>query len=185
MQTDYSLHNVRDSAVYSFDRETSSLRLSPPGRFMRFASQFARAFSAGFAMVSIVGLFGCGSSSNASTLTTPTVAARLATDTFTGSIDQNGTAVFPFTVTTSGYGLLAGYTSISPASIAALGLGVGAWDASSSTCSLNVSQNDTGRSGSTALSGTPNSGSYCLRVYDAGNIPAGMSASYTVQVQHY
>ena len=93
--------------------------------------------------------------------------------------------MFPFTVTSSGYGLLAGYTSISPAAVAALGLGIGSWDASTSTCSLNVSQNDTGRTGSTALSGTPNNGNYCVRIYDAGNIPAGMSASFTVQVQHY
>jgi len=128
---------------------------------------------------------GCGSNSSASTLTTPTATATLTTDTFTGSIDRNGTAVYAFTVTSSGSALLAGYTSISPASVAALGLGIGAWDASTSTCSLNVSQNDTGRSGSTALSGTPSSGSYCLRIYDAGNIPAGVGASYTVQVQHY
>lgn len=133
----------------------------------------------------IVSLVGCGSGSSGSTVTTPTATATLATDTFTGAIEQNGTAVFPFTVTTAGYGLLAGYTSISPSSVAALGLGIGAWDAATSTCSLNVSQNDTGRSGRTALSGTPNSGSYCVRVYDAGNIPAGTTASYTVQVQHY
>jgi hypothetical protein len=118
-------------------------------------------------------------------VTTPTATGTLSTDTFTGSIDQNGTAVFPFTVNTSGYGLLAGYTSISPTSVAALGLGIGSWDASTSSCSLNISQNDTGRSGSTALSGTPNSGSYCVRIYDAGNIPAGVSASFTVQIQHY
>jgi hypothetical protein len=35
------------------------------------------------------------------------------------------------------------------------------------------------------LSGTPNSGAYCVRIYDGGNIPAGATASYTLQVQHY
>ena len=144
-----------------------------------------RTFRLALSLVSIIGLAACGSNSSGSTLTTPTATATLTTDTFTGAIDQNGTAVFPFTVTTAGYALLAGYTSITPSSVAALGLGIGSWDASSSTCSLNVSQNDTGRSGSTALSGTPNNGSYCVRVYDAGNIPAGITASYTVQVQHY
>ena len=140
----------------------------------------------GLAIVSVLWLTGCGSSSG-SNVTTPTATttATLATDTFTGSIDQNGTAVFPFTVTSAGYGLLAGYTSISPATVAALGLGIGSWDGPSSTCSLNISQNDTGRSGSTALTGTPGSGSFCLRIYDAGNIPAGVTASFTVQVQHY
>jgi hypothetical protein len=142
-------------------------------------------FRLALSIVSMFGLTGCGSSSSGSTLTTPTPPATLATDTFTGSIDQNGSVVYPFTVTSSGYGLLAGYTSISPSSVTALGLGIGNWDASTSTCSLNLSQNDTGRSGSTAVSGTPGSGNYCLRIYDAGNIPAGITASYTVQVQHY
>ena len=152
---------------------------------MKFISPVVRRCGFACLIVLMVGVAACGSSGSNSTVTTPTTTATLATETFTGSIDQNGTAVYPFTVTTSGYALLAGYTSISPASIAALGMGIGAWNATSSTCSLNVSQNDTGRSGSTALSGTPNSGSYCVRVYDAGNIPAGVSATYTVQVQHY
>jgi hypothetical protein len=144
-----------------------------------------RPFCLALSIVSMFWLTGCGSSSSGSTLTTPTPPATLATDTFTGSIEQDGTVVYPFTVTSSGYGLLAGYTSISPSSVSALGLGIGNWDPSTSTCSLNVSQNDTGRSGSTAVSGTPGSGNYCLRIYDAGNIPAGVTASYTVQVQHY
>lgn len=154
---------------------------------MQFTTRFVRPCCLAFLIFSIVSVPGCGSSSSASTLTTPTATATstLATDTFTGSIEQNGTAVYPFSVTTAGYGLLAGYTSISPSSVVALGLGIGSWDASSSTCSLNVSQNDTGRSGSTALTGTPANGNYCLRIYDAGNIPTGVTASYTVQVQHY
>src|SRR5215475_11649692 len=151
---------------------------------MKFTARFVRPFALAF-LLSTLWVTGCGSSSSTSTVTTPTVPATLTTDTFTGSIEQNGTAIFPFTVTTAGYGLLAGYTSIAPSTVAALGLGIGSWDATSSTCSLNLSQNDTGRSGSTALTGTPGSGSYCLRIYDAGNIPAGVTASFTVQVQHY
>ena len=152
---------------------------------MKFAASYPWRCGLAFSIVAMFWLVGCGSSSSASSLTAPTTAATLATNTFTGSIEQNGTAVYPFTVTTAGYGLLAGYTSITPASVAALGLGIGSWDASTSTCSLNVSQNDTGRSGSTAISGTPSNGNYCLRIYDAGNVPAGVTASYTVQVQHY
>ncbi len=151
---------------------------------MQLTTRFVRPWCFALSIVSMVWMLGCGSSSSPA-VTTPTATGTLSTDTFTGSIDQNGTAVFPFTVNTSGYGLLAGYTSISPTSVAALGLGIGSWDASTSSCSLNISQNDTGRSGSTALSGTPNSGSYCVRIYDAGNIPAGVSASFTVQIQHY
>jgi len=151
---------------------------------MKLAARYVRPCA--LAIVSVFWLAGCGSSSG-SNVTAPTTktSGTLTTDTFTGSIDQNGTTVFPFTVTTAGYGLLAGYTSITPSTVAALGLGIGSWDPTSSTCSLNLSQNDTGRSGSTALTGTPGNGSYCLRIYDAGNIPAGVTASFTVQVQHY
>ena len=116
---------------------------------------------------------------------TTSPSATLATETFSGSIAQNESAAHSFTVAASGYTLLAGYTSISPSSVTALGLGIGSWDSSTSTCSLNVSQNDTARSGNTAISGTSNAGTFCVRVYDGGNIPSGVTATYTVQVQHY
>jgi hypothetical protein len=124
----------------------------------------------------------CGGSSDSSALpTTPT--PSIVTNTFTGSITQNGTAIHPFSVTSSGYTLLAGYTSIAPATVTALGMGIGAWDGT--TCGLNQTQNDVARSGGTAISGTAASGNYCIRVYDAGNIPEGVTAVYTLQVQHY
>ena len=118
-----------------------------------------------------------------STSTSPS--ATLATNTFSGSISQNGTAVHTFSVSSSGYTLLAGYTSISPPSITSLGLGIASWDSSTSTCGLNLTQIDAAKSGATALSGTADSGSYCVRVYDGGNITSGTTVTYTVQVQHY
>ena len=142
-----------------------------------------RAWTLGIGLLSVVWLPGCGA--DASSVTSPTTVATLVTDNFDGSIEQNGSRVHTFTVANSGYTVLAGFTSLSPSSVAALGMGIGSWDAATSTCSLNVSQNDTARSGSTGLSGTANSGSYCLRAYDGGNIPAGVTASYAVQVQHY
>ena len=128
--------------------------------------------------------FACGDSSTTS-VTSPTVTPILSTETFDGSISQNGTAVHTFTVGASGYTLLLGYTSIAPSSVPALGVGLGAWDSTTSTCSLNVTQNDSARSGSTALRGTVNAGAYCVRVYDGANIGSNVSASYSVQVQHY
>jgi hypothetical protein len=124
------------------------------------------------------------STSSASTVS-PSSTAALTTETFTGSFGQNGSAIFPFTVANTGYSLLAGFTSLSPSSVTALGLGIGQWDATTSTCGLNMSQSDAAHSGSTAVSGTANAGSYCVRLYDAGNIGQGVTASFTVQVQHY
>ncbi len=119
------------------------------------------------------------------TTTTTTTTATVSTETFSGAVSQNGSSIHSFTVKSGGYTLMAGFTSLDPAAVTALGLGIGAWDATTSTCGLNLSQNDTGRSGSTAVSGTAGAGNYCVRVYDGGNVPAGVAVSYTLQVQHY
>ena len=129
---------------------------------------------------------GCGSSSSSSALTTATgPTPTLVTEMFSGSIDQNGTAIFNFTVNNAGYNLLAGYSSITPATVSALGLGIGNWDPGSQTCGLNQTQNDISHSGSTAVSVTAGAGTFCVRVYPAGNIAAGVTAAFTVQVEHY
>jgi hypothetical protein len=132
-----------------------------------------------------VAVSACGGSSSSSSLGVTSPSATAVTDTFSGTIAQNGTAIHAFTVKTAGYTLLAGYTSLAPATVTALGMGIGAWDGSTSTCGLNLSQNDAARSGSTAISGTASAGNYCIRVYDGGNVPAGETVTYTLQVQHY
>ena len=132
-----------------------------------------------------LGLSGCSNSSSSGlNVTTPTPSQS--TETFTGSIGQNGTAVQPFTVKNDGYTVLAGYTSLSPTTMTTLGMGIGYWDATTSTCGLNVLQADAAKVGSTALSGTAYAGNYCIRVYDAGNITdSSVTVTYTFQVQHY
>jgi hypothetical protein len=128
-----------------------------------------------------------GSSSSAvtptTTTTTTTTSTPLVTETFTGTIGQNGTAIHPFSVKAGGYTLLAGYTSLSPSSQVSLGLGIGSWDGTA--CSLNLAQNDAAKSGSTALTATASAANYCMRVYDGGNVAAGVTVGYTLQVQHY
>ncbi len=127
---------------------------------------------------------GCSGSSSSNSVV-PSPSATSTTETFSGSIGQSGATIYSFTVKNDGYVLLAGYTGISPASVTALGLGIGLWDATTSTCGLNVAQNDTSSLGSTAISATVGAGNYCLRVYAASNLSAGTTASYTVQVVHY
>lgn len=130
-------------------------------------------------------LSACGGSSSTSTTstTTPTVTIALVTDTFTGTVGANGSAIHPFAVANGGYTLLAGYTTVTPNTVTSLGLGIGGWDGT--TCGLNLTQVDAAKVGSTAITGTAGAANYCLRVYDGGNIPAGTTVSYTVQVQHY
>jgi hypothetical protein len=125
---------------------------------------------------------GCTNNSN-NTTTGPT--PTLVTETFTGSLGQGGTDIHNFTVNSDGNQLLAGFTTIGPAAVTALGVGIALWDATSSTCGLNQSQNGSATVGSTAISATAGSGPYCVRIYDGGNITAGTTATYTLQVQHY
>jgi hypothetical protein len=134
-------------------------------------------------LLSALWLTACGSS-NDSSLTPQPTPVTLVTETFSGTIRQNETMVHPFSVTSSGP-LMAGYTSLSPTSVNALGVGIAAWDPATQTCGLNVSQNDTARSGNTGLTGTPSPGYFCVRAYDGGNVPVGVAVSYTLQVQHY
>jgi hypothetical protein len=144
-----------------------------------------RQFMFALGMAAAAASFGCtnGNSGNSGvTGPTPTVV----TETFTGSIGQNGTMIHSFTITNSGYSLLAGYTSIGPATVTSLGLGIGAWDASSQTCGLNQTQNDAAKIGSTAISATAPSGPFCMRVYDGGNITdPTVTVTYTLVVEHY
>jgi hypothetical protein len=127
----------------------------------------------------------CGGSNSTSSLPTASTTVTSTTESFSGSIGQNASAVHPFTVTTGGYTLLAGFTTLSPSTVTSLGMGIGTYDAATSTCGLNQAQADAAKSGSTAISGTAGSGAYCIRVYDGGNIPAGTTVSYTLQIQHY
>ena len=140
-------------------------------------------FTASGVLALLLGACSGSSTTTSTTPTTPTTTPTLVTETFSGSIAQNGTAVYPFAVTSTGGSLMAGYTSLSPSSVTALGMGLGAWDGT--TCGLNLTQNDVARSGNTAFSGTASAANYCVRVYDGGNVPADTTASFTLQVQHY
>ena len=150
----------------------------------RLGSAAIRACCALVAVIGVMSGVGCsGGSSGTTSVSGPS--PTLVTETFNGSITRNGQAVHSFVVSSSGNQVLAGFTNMSPSSVTSLGLGIGSWDTASSTCGLNQSQSDAAKVGSTAVSGTANSGNYCLRVYDGGNIPDATTVTYTLQVQHY
>ncbi len=136
------------------------------------------------AIVLSVGAAGCtNNDGSGSTTTGPT--PNLVTETFTGTVTQGGTDIHPFTVNNTGFTLLAAFTVINPSTVPALGVGIGNWDATNSICGLNQTQNDTSTVGSTAISVTAPSGPFCVRVYAGVNVPAGTTATYTLQLEHY
>jgi hypothetical protein len=120
----------------------------------------------------------CASSS---TPTTPTAgSAATTTETFSGSIGQSGNATYPFTVSSTG-AVQVGLTSVAPLATMALGVEI---TTGGTSCGSAVAKNDNARSGGTALTGTAAAGSYCVEVYDSGNIPDSTTVTYTVQVGH-
>jgi len=125
----------------------------------------------------------CAAGCSSTTPTTPSPSAVVATttDSFSGTFGQQGSSTNPFTITTTG-SVQIQLTSVAPLATMAVGVSVNSWDGT--TCGAAIAQNDNARSGSTALSGTATAGSYCVKVYDSGNVPDTWSVSYTVQVTH-
>src|SRR5229473_1628772 len=114
---------------------------------------------------------GCGSSSSSST-TSPS--ATTYTETFSGSLTQGGIdfgtpdSYHHFTVHQAG-NLDATLTSIQPLSTITLGLGLGVWDATGQTCSVQL-QSNAAQINLTLAASVSVAGELCVEVYDVGNI---------------
>jgi len=119
----------------------------------------------------------CGSSSGTSTVAPTPVRT---TESFTSTLDQLGSVTNGFTVAAAGT-VQVKLTDVEPLTTMALGVAV---TTGGSACGSDIAQNTNAKSGTTALSGNAAVGSYCVRVFDAGNIPAETSVTYTVEVTH-
>lgn len=124
--------------------------------------------------VALAALAACGGSSD-TTATTPT--APLTTETITGTVLAGGVSFHTFTVAQQGT-LTATLTTLSPQSTITMGMGIGT--VSGTACSL-LSTNETTKMGS-VLSGTIAVGSFCVEIYDIGNVQ--VSDDYTITLTH-
>jgi len=122
---------------------------------------------------------GCGSSSGTFTVAPSPVTT---TESFTATLDQLGSVTNGFTVAAAGT-VQVKLTDVEPLTTMALGVAV-TTVVSGTVCSSDIAQNTNAKSGTTALSGTAAVGGYCVRVFDAGNIPSGTQVTYTVEVTH-
>jgi hypothetical protein len=120
---------------------------------------------------------GCGSNSSTPTASTPVTT----TESFDGTVDHASSSGNSFTVTTTGTVTIT-LTAVGPLTTMSMGVGVGTWDGTS--CGVSTIKNDNARTGAPALTGTANAGSYCVNVYDSGNVPVDGEVSYEVQVVH-
>jgi hypothetical protein len=124
---------------------------------------------------------GCGGSTPTEP-TTPTTPTPTVTETFEGTVTQNGKAEFSFPVPTPGDVTFV-LATVAPLSTLTLGFGGGMWDASANTCTLNLTYTSV-RQGSYFIANAPVAGTYCVRVWDVGNITESLTVTVTVAVIH-
>ena len=122
----------------------------------------------------------CGACDAASDPPTAAPTPVTTTETFTATIEQLASTTHAFTVSSAG-SVQVKLTAVEPLATMALGVAV---TVGGNACGTDIAQTSNARSGATALSGTAAAGSYCIRVFDAGNIPAETSVTYTVEVTH-
>ena len=104
--------------------------------------------------------------------------AAITTDTFNGPLAQNSSIVFGFKVTTAGT-VSVTLTSVTPATSATLGLGVGT-SSNGTTCSLTNSTSAAVAGSAAQLTTTLGPGPYCVKVYDEGHLTAASSVALSV-----
>lgn len=100
------------------------------------------------------------------------------TDVFSTQLGIGGTATRAFTVRTTGI-VSVTLTSVGPPSTVAVGVGVGIPQASGSGCNLTRSAVATA-SADPQITLTADAGTYCVRVYDVGNLTAEVMFSVSV-----
>ena len=125
----------------------------------------------------LAALAACGGGDSPTTAATPTPESK--TETFTGTLTQSGSVYHPFTIAAQG-SISVTLTTLSPQSTITMGLGIGT--VSGTTCTLLTgAYSESAKAGST-LSGTIATGSYCVLLYDIGNMTS--ANDYVITVVH-
>jgi hypothetical protein len=132
----------------------------------------------------LIALLACGVAAcdDEVTPTGPTT-PQTVTETFSGTIAPNGAATHNFAVGGSG-SVVATLKTIGADNTLVVGLSLGQWSTANSTCSL-VLTNDTATGNGTVSGTMTGAGNLCVRIADvAGNIAAGTTAAYSIEVVH-
>ena len=117
----------------------------------------------------------CGG--DTSTATTPTPTSVI--DTFNGTLAAQGSVQFPFTVTTPGV-VSATLTSLNPQATITVGFGLG--QPSAGVCNLITGAFSESAKVGQPISGTIGAGSYCVALYDIGNVVG--SDDFIITISH-
>ena len=132
----------------------------------------------GVLLCAIAALAGaCGGNSTPTTPTPPT----LVTDTFSGTLGQNGGVTHQFTITATGT-VTATLTAVGPDSTKTVGFSLGTLIG---TVCQAVLANDAAVQNNALTGAAQIGGTFCVRVYDTGSITAATGPfTYTVTVTH-
>jgi hypothetical protein len=126
----------------------------------------------------VTGAAGCDDNNNNNTPTTPTTPTTplTFTETFTGTLNMNGAASFPFTAKTGGT-VTATLQTIAPDATIAVGLYLGTW--TGSVCQV-LFPNDNVLQGATVSATATSAASLCVRIYDVGKVTTPLNFTITV-----
>ena len=117
---------------------------------------------------------GCGNNNTVAPAATTAV-----TDSFTGTVTHNGATTYSFTATGVG-SITAVLTTLTPDSAQPVGLSLGTWNGS--ICQI-VLADDASIQGTQVLGNSSATGSFCVRIYDAGGTVV-QPETYTIDVTH-
>jgi hypothetical protein len=106
---------------------------------------------------------------------------ELKTQTFMGNVRVGGTVAFSFTVVNPG-DIQVAITALAPTSTLTMGIAMGFWDSTTSTCSQQLST--TVATLNAVFPATPSApGEYCVGIFDTGNVV--VSSDFTLTVTYY
>jgi hypothetical protein len=127
--------------------------------------------------LAVLGLVASACGSSTSTPTTPTTPDTV-TETFSGTLNQNGAMTFPFAAQSSGT-VSAVLTKVEPDATIAVGLALGTWNGSA--CQI-VLANDSALQSVAVTGEASTAGTLCVRIYDVGKVTDPIT--FEVQVLH-
>ena len=99
---------------------------------------------------------------------------------FTGTLNMNGAASFPFTAAAAGT-ITATLTTVAPDATVPIGLSLGSWTGTS--CQISIA-NDAATQSAIVTGTVTAAASLCARVYDTGKVTAAQPVSFTVTIVH-
>jgi hypothetical protein len=133
--------------------------------------------------LALLGATACSDNTLSQLAAASTTTGATSTDTFTGTLSQNGAFTHIFTVTTLG-AVTVTITSLSPNTAQIVGLSLGVWNgtACSTSPATGGSATDVATTGSTITLNTTAAGNLCARLYDVGFVTTPVL--YTMQITH-